>query len=527
MSDSSILLVLDAEMPFVRHPEAPGCVEESWLFNAISFTYLPLLRSCTALETEGVSFKLAIAFAPVLCEMLSDPTLADRYVDSLNRSIEFGMKELSRSRDRCANAIKAHLSLLEQNRREFVDIYERNILGKFDYFAARGFIEILATTATSCFLPLFADIPEALNAQIETGLTTYRKYFSVAPSGFWLPALGYTPGLEETLQSYGFPYTVLESHGRLFPESPAEHGLFAPAQCENAFLVFGRDKRASAQVADPSSGFLADSLYLDVDRDVGFELTEKELEGLFDVSLGRRATGFRYCSRRDSGDGERVAYDPAAALERAEAHAAQFLDTRAENLAKASTYLEGAPVMQVVALPASVLGQHWYEGVHWLETLYRLAASRSDVGVTLFAPHLDRAPAKPLKPFFSSWLESGYAEELLGSANDWMYPYVRKATERMIDLAERFPDDTGLKERALNMAAREVLLAQSMDWSLLMHEGFNAEYARARLEESVRAFTIVYESLGSNFISTEWLTGIEKNHNLFPEMNYRVFSKRK
>jgi len=124
-------------------------------------------------------------------------------------------------------------------------------------------------------------------------------------------------------------------------------------------------------------------------------------------------------------------------------------------------------------------------------------------------------------------MESGYAEEVLNSANDWMYPFIRKATVRMIDLAERFPDDSGLKERSLNMAARELLLAQSMDWFVMMNENDRSEYARRRFEESVRAFTVVYESLGSNFISTEWLTSTEKMHNLFTSINYRVFSRKK
>jgi len=38
---------------------------------------------------------------------------------------------------------------------------------------------------------------------------------------------------------------------------------------------------------------------------------------------------------------------------------------------------------------------------------------------------------------------------------------------------------------------------------------------------------VVYESLGSNFISTQWLTNTEKMHNLFAGINYRVFSKKK
>jgi len=123
MADASLMFVLDAQLPFVRHPDTPGCLEESYLFNAISDTYLPLLRSCTALETSGVPFSLAIAFSPTLCEMLSDPLLRARYVDSLDRSIEFGLGEL----DRCSSSpetrelIKNHLDHLQINRRDYVE----------------------------------------------------------------------------------------------------------------------------------------------------------------------------------------------------------------------------------------------------------------------------------------------------------------------------------------------------------------------------------------------------------------------
>jgi len=75
------------------------------------------------------------------------------------------------------------------------------------------------------------------------------------------------------------------------------------------------------------------------------------------------------------------------------------------------------------------------------------------------------------------------------------------------------------------MAARELLLGQSMDWLLMMNDSDDTEYARHRFEECVRAFTVVYESLGSNFISTEWLTGMEKKDNLFSQINYRAFSR--
>jgi 1,4-alpha-glucan branching enzyme len=99
--------------------------------------------------------------------------------------------------------------------------------------------------------------------------------------------------------------------------------------------------------------------------------------------------------------------------------------------------------------------------------------------------------------------------------------------ERMTELAERFPDDTGLKERALNQAAREILLAQSSDWPSLLYRQESKEYARTQAENALRNFTTIYEALGSNYISTEWLTSLERRHNLFPNINYRVFRRKK
>lgn len=533
MADTSILMVLDAHLPYYRHPDKPGCVEESLLFNAITFTYLPLLRSCTALETEGVPFKLAVSFAPTLCEMLSDPLLQNRYLDWLDRSIDFGLAELERNSlfPEARDLIKTHLDQLQLDRRDYVDIYERNILKKFDYFATRGFLEILATTATNCFLPLYADIPEAISAQIETGLVTYRKHFTSVPVGFFLPAMAWTPGIEVALKAYGFQYTIVDSRALLFAEPVPETGVFAPVGCRNGFTVFGRDANACDEVSDRLSGQIAGDEYLDVERDIGFELDEETLSTLFDIKLGRRCTGFRYWSRAKGENGS-VLYQSDKAYAKVRADAASFLEKRRVTLDTASKAVEGKPITDVCVFPSSLFGDSWYEGVAWLENVFRLAVSGPNgIEGTVFSLPSARIQAKfsekRIVPYYSSWLPSGYAEEVLNNSNDWMYPYIRKATERMIDLAERFPDDSGLKERALNMASRELLLAQSMDWFLMMNESDKNEYARMRFEESVKAFTVVYESLGSNFISTEWLTTTEKLHNLFTGINYRVFSRKK
>ena len=81
-----------------------------------------------------------------------------------------------------------------------------------------------------------------------------------------------------------------------------------------------------------------------------------------------------------------------------------------------------------------------------------------------------------------------------------MVPRIQKATERMIDLAGRFPNDQGLRERTLNMAAKEVLLAQSIDWPLMVDAQITGEYAAAQYRNHIDTFTAVYESLGSGTI---------------------------
>ena len=61
----------------------------------------------------------------------------------------------------------------------------------------KGYIELLATCGSDVFLPHYADMKEVVSAQIETGLHAYKQTFGELPDGFWLPELGYRPGIEK------------------------------------------------------------------------------------------------------------------------------------------------------------------------------------------------------------------------------------------------------------------------------------------------------------------------------------------
>lgn len=96
MKKPSLALVLNAHLPFVRHPEYKEFFEERWLFEAISETYLPLLRLFRRLDADEVPFKLTIAISPTLLAMLSDKLLCDRYLLYLAKQIELATREKQR-----------------------------------------------------------------------------------------------------------------------------------------------------------------------------------------------------------------------------------------------------------------------------------------------------------------------------------------------------------------------------------------------------------------------------------------------
>src|SRR5437773_7205546 len=87
-------LILHAHLPFVRHPEHERFLEESWLFEAITECYLPLLQLMDGWRREGIETRLTLTLTPTLCAMLLDPLLQERYAWHLERLIELAEKEI-------------------------------------------------------------------------------------------------------------------------------------------------------------------------------------------------------------------------------------------------------------------------------------------------------------------------------------------------------------------------------------------------------------------------------------------------
>src|SRR5574344_3155147 len=94
-----VSFILHAHLPFVHHPESENYIEEQWLYEAISETYIPLLLNFKKLEDEHVDFRITMSLTPPLLNMLDNKLLQDRYIKYLKMHIELAKKELVRNKD--------------------------------------------------------------------------------------------------------------------------------------------------------------------------------------------------------------------------------------------------------------------------------------------------------------------------------------------------------------------------------------------------------------------------------------------
>ncbi|GHV68489.1 glycoside hydrolase family protein [Spirochaetia bacterium] len=518
-----ISLVLNAHLPFIHNLGQPQAPEEQWFFEAVSETYLPLLELFEKLDGDHVPFKMALSFSPILCHLLDDELLCERYLEYADKQVEFGLREIDRTAGNSAlfSLAQYYYDRAVEKRRLFTERCGCKLLSIFDLYQKKGRLELLTTAATHAFLPFYAASEETLQAQMELAVASYRHCFGRLPQGFALPEMGWSAELEGIFRAFNFSYTMIEPHGLLSAETPARRGSFYPVKTPGGIFVLGRDFYSTGDL----ERIMEDDLYRNNREDAGYEL-EAELVKPFLLSRGGRAgTGYKYWA---SIPDEKVPYNCQNAAERAVTGAKEFLDARVSRLYEAGKYFDEAP-LSLCIFDADQFGRFWYEGISFIEALFREGAKQQHCLFMNPAEYLfkqDITAFQTVMPEFSSRGFNGYGENWLDASNDWIYPHLARSLQRMIELAERFPDETGLKERALNQAAREILLAQSSDWPRLLYNQESSGFARSQAEASLRNFTTIYEALGSNYISTEWLTVLERRNNIFPRINYRIFRRK-
>lgn len=521
-----LALVLHAHLPFVRHPESDYVLEEEWLYEAITETYIPLLQVFQGLKRDGVDFKITMSMTPPLVSMLKDKLLQERYDEHLTKLQELVTKEIE------FNEHNGHIKYLAEHyhqefkaTREVWEFYKGDLVSAFKEFQDSNNLEIITCGATHGYLPLMKMYPQAVWAQIEVACEHYEETFGARPRGIWLPECAYYEGLERMLADAGLRYFLTDGHGLLYARPRPHFGTYAPIFTETGVAVFGRDHESSQQVWSSEVGYPGDPVYREFYKDIGWEADYDYIKPYIMPNGQRKNVGIKYhkITSRQAGLSDKALYDPYWAREKAAEHAGNFLYNRMQQVQHLAGIMQREPIV-VSPYDAELYGHWWYEGPQFIDFLFRKAWFDQD---TLYMIHLaDYLKGHPQQqvaiPSQSSWGYKGFHEYWLNSTNAWIYPHLHKGAEKMINLAKREPVDD-LEWRALNQCARELLLAQSSDWAFIMRTGTMVPYAERRTKSHLLRLNKLEQDIYSGEIDSGWLEKVEAIDNIFPSINYRVY----
>lgn len=531
MVEARLTLVLHCHLPYVRHPEHERFLEEDWLHEAVAETYVPLLLMLEGAEEEGLDFRLALSLSPTLCEMLSNRLLTQRCRRYLEEHVELAEREVERTRGTPLQAAARFYRRFYQRAREtFVERFGGRLLRGFAGLAERGRVELLGSCATHALLPLM-DGDASRRAQVAAGLRNFRKHFGGRPNGFWLPECAYRPGVEELLAEFGIRYFFVDTHGILLGRPRPPFGVFAPLVTPPGPAALGRDVESSRQVWSAEEGYPGDPAYREFYRDLGFEAELDYLRPYLPDGR-RRYLGFKY--HRITGDvpaERKEPYRPEAARRKARQHAEHFVDERCRQVRRVHDRLGLRPLI-VCPYDAELFGHWWLEGPQFLHAVARASAARPELRWLTPCRAVGRfwadrpAGLQRGTPAFSSWGYRGYLENWVNGSNDWVYPRLERAAGRMRRAAGRRPDAEGVRRRALDQCARELLLAQAGDWPFLMSTDTAREYAAERFKVLMDRFDGLLEQALNGGVDMDLLRRCEAADDAFPEVDYSLFAPR-
>jgi 1,4-alpha-glucan branching enzyme len=524
MPQGYLCLVLHAHLPFIRHPEDENFLEEKWLYEAITETYIPLIHVFENLVEDNIQFRMTISLSPPLITMLTDPLLIDRYVRHLGKLIELSEKEEGRTYGGPFHHTALMYKAMFRQAMSTFERYGRNLVAAFRKFQDLGRLEIMTCAATHGYLPLMMLQPEAVRAQVRAALDLHSRHFGRPPAGIWLPECAYAPGVDDILKENSIKYFFTDSHGVLYASHRPRFGIFAPIYCPSGVAAFGRDVESSKQVWSSKEGYPGDFDYREFYRDIGHELDYDYIKPYIHPDV-RIHTGMKYHRITGQVDlSRKEPYVPQWAEEKAAMHAGNFMFNRQIQARHLSDLMERPPII-VAPYDAELFGHWWFEGPRWLEYLLRkIACDQDTIETATASDYLRLYPCNQVaRPCTSSWGNKGYHEVWLCGANDWIYRHLHMAAARMIELANRHPHAGGGLRRALNQAARELMLAQSSDWAFIMSTGTMVEYAVRRTKAHLHNFLRLHGEIEGNRIDEGWLAHLEGLNNIFPDIDYRWY----
>jgi 1,4-alpha-glucan branching enzyme len=211
-------------------------------------------------------------------------------------------------------------------------------------------------------------------------------------------------------------------------------------------------------------------------------------------------------------------YEPDRAAERLQQHAAAYLRGRGEQLRVLDSAI-GRPPLLVAPFDAELFGHWWFEGPAFLAELFRQGAAAGFRFTHLREQLAGAVPLQICRPSPSSWGQGGYHDYWLNETNAWVVAEWQRASRAMVRRVNR---GVGSPEqrRWLTQAGRELLLAQSSDWSFILRAGTTTGLARERIHRHLDRFWRLMDAIENGTpLPRRWLEAVEGEDGLFPSLD--------
>ncbi|MDQ5831715.1 MAG: DUF1957 domain-containing protein [Actinomycetota bacterium] len=501
------VLALHSHLPYVlNHGRWPH--GSDWICEAAVDTYLPLIDSLQALADEEIAAPVTVGITPILANQLASPV----FESELRQFFQQRLGACDEAEAEMRNTSDAHLIPVVGYWRDRLkgllalhDSLNGKILGAFRELEENGRLELITSAATHGFLPLLAR-DESIRFQLAVGRAEHERLFGRRAAGLWMPECAYRPpgpwqpltsarayrhrdGLETFLMEGGVRFVFVDAHlaragrplgvyGEL-PTSPNEmvqarqareprapHSPYRPYWIGEhgrriAPRALIRDPRSSMQVWSRHGGYPGDGAYLEFHK----------------IRYPGGLKMWRVTSE-SAGLGDKLAYEPELASSQVLRHAKHF--AKLLGRVGATVRMQGGELI-VAPFDTELFGHWWFEGVDFVEELYRQIDLQGGVRPLTASSHLDNARSDDaLRLSAGSWGKDG-------DWSMWLNPETAWTWEKLWPLEEEFwrlaPGAIGRPElhSVLAQAARELLLAQSSDWQFIITTGEAADYAEARI----------------------------------------------
>ncbi len=521
MGKGKLALVLHAHLPYVRSIE-PGSLEEDWFFQALMECYLPLIETLEKAKNEkDQSPKITISISPTLLSLLNDKVLKNRFPSWVDTRIQI-------LKDSPYNKTFASINLQESIKRQLDNWkkYEGNLIRRFQSLERSEVIDILTCAATHGYLPLLRENPETVKGQLKTAIKEHFRLLGIKPLGIWLPECAYYENLDEIMQEVGLRYAVLDGHGLLHASPRPRYGLYAPICSKNGIAFFGRDSDSTLPVWSAKEGYPGAAEYREFHRDLGWDLPLEKLTkyGIKDARpLGLKLHKITAQNIRLE---NKELYDQDMASGLVKKHAKNYLQGRKIQLDLLEEKMEISPLL-VAPFDAELFGHWWFEGPKFLFELFK-QAKKEKVEFTRLKDVLQKTQTLQLcNPSPSSWGQGGYHHYWLNESNAWIVPEWTKAGTAMVKHSNKVRSNT-FENKLLKQAARELLLAQSSDWSFILRAGTTTELAKERIHRHLNRFWSLINCLeGKDKISTDFLSKVENEDYIFPAIETKDWNSYK